>query len=885
MKKKFLSLTLAAALVVSMTACGKDDGAGRSESGGTSSQGGTKESSSQTEESSGQTGEADPSGGEGGPGYTITEFDPNATYTQNVALTSVPGNWNMHDYEDSDASTIFSYLVDSIYDLSYNDELHPKEGAEDWKSYIFLPGMAADYPTDVTAEVKAAHPDWIPASATAGYAWEIPLREDLYFDTGCHITAETYVQSMKYLLDQRLQNYRATDIYDGAYGIVGAEAYFKQGQIKYVDNGSAGNPMESFVRGEDGTYTFEGSPVYVAVDYGIEQTGGSNTLKDYVEAYGDEYFTLDHWDELMALMDENGLAPLTDDTLAMLTDVTATNPGWNETDGLSVPNYFVIAQTMPDGLSFEDTVGFYAKDEYTLVQVFNGSFDGFYLYSYAIKDTLVLVEPDVYESCLKQDESGAWYSTYMTSRETSPSYGAYSMTGYQTDKQITFAKNDKWFGWTEDLYHVYKDPNDGNVYRGNMTTNIDMQYVPEAATRRQMFLAGQLTSFGLEESDYEQYGHSDYAWSYPSETAAGLWVTGNMSGLEARETAADFDPATQDAQTIGLVSFHKALAVSFDRQAFCDECHPAYTPGYGILGDQYIYDVEDGLFYRDTDQARQALCDFYSVDVSQFGGDLDAAVDSITGYDLDAAKELYKAAFEESLSLGYITDADNDGICDQTITMIYASSAPADYVTRRINYLNNWIGKAVVGTPFEGRINVVESAPLGNSGWIDAYRTASADIMIAGVGGSIYDPFSAMSLYCDPNQNLTANWYDPNSDMITLTVGGEEITMSVYNWFQAMNGTMVTVDGRDYSFGSTDATPDVRMTILAALEGRIMSRYDVLPMCNFGAKSLLSQKLFNVLDDYNPLFQTYGPRRYNYSDAEWEAYVADQIAAHGQLQY
>ena len=69
------------------------------------------------------------------------------------------------------------------------------------------------------------------------------------------------------------------------------------------------------------------------------------------------------------------------------------------------------------------------------------------------------------------------------------------------------------------------------------------------------------------------------------------------------------------------------------------------------------------------------------------------------------------------------------------------------------------------------------------------------------------------------------------------------------------------------------------------LEGRMMSRYDILPMCNFGSKSLLSQKLFNVLDDYNPLFQSYGPRRYNYSDAEWETYVDEQIAAHGQLQY
>ncbi len=865
--KKLTALLLALVMVLALAACG---GTGDDTTTGT----GDDTSNPSTGDSTEDT--ANPLG------YTITEFDPNATYTQNVALLTLPGNWNMHDYEDADASTIWGYLVDNLYNMTYNDELHPKEGAEPWKSYVFLPGMAADYPTDVTEEVKAAHPDWIPADATNGYAWEIPLRHDLQFDNGTPITAQTYVQSMKFLLDPRLQNYRATDIYSGAYGIVGAEAYVKQGQMNYKDNGVEGVQLADMTVGEDGQYTYDGNLVYIAADYPLDWTS-DNTLADLVGAYGADYFGMDHWDELLALADDNGLVPCTDANLELLASVTTTVAAWGETDA-DLFNYLIIAEQMPDNVDYDATVGFYAKDDYTLVQVFNGAFEGFYLYTYAIKDSIVLVEPTIYESCMKQDEAGVWSCSYMTSVETSPSYGAYSMTSYQTDKEVSFAKNDKWFGWTEDVYHVYKDPNDGNVYRDNMTTNITMQYVPEIATRRQMFLSGQLTSFALEETDYEQYGHSDYAWAYPSETAAGLWVTGNMDGLNAREAAADFDQTKQDTQTVGLVSFHKALAVSFDRQAFCDECHPAYTPGYGILGDQYLYDVENGLFYRDTDEAKKALCDFYSVDTSKFA-DLDEAVASITGFDPDAAKELYKAAYEESLSLGYITDADGDGICDQTINLIYASPSPADYITRRINYLNKWVGQATEGTPFEGKITFSESAPLGNSGWDDAYRTGAADCMIAGVGGSIYDPFDAMALYCDPARNLTANWYDPTTDMMTVSINGEDITMSVYDWYQSMMGTMVTVDGKNYSFGSADVDTNTRMVILAALEGRMMSRYDILPLCNFGSKSLLSQKLFNVLDEYSPLLTSYGPRRYNYSDAEWEEYVSAQLAEHGQLQY
>ena len=59
------------------------------------------------------------------------------------------------------------------------------------------------------------------------------------------------------------------------------------------------------------------------------------------------------------------------------------------------------------------------------------------------------------------------------------------------------------------------------------------------------------------------------------------------------------------------------------------------------------------------------------VDVSQYAS-LDEAVDSITGYDPETAKELYTEAFNEAIEAGYITDADGDGISDQTVQIEYA---------------------------------------------------------------------------------------------------------------------------------------------------------------------------------------------------------------------
>lgn len=817
-------------------------------------------------------------------GYTITEFDPNATYTSRSAMVSFPTQWNPHNYREDSAQTLMDYLQDLLYTITANDEIHNPDGKEPWTGYTIIPQMASDYPTDVTEEVKAAHPDWFPESATKGYAWEIPLREDLYFDTGYHITADTYVQSVKYLLDPRLNNYRAADFYGGNGAIVGAEDYFLQGKETVLDNGSKGLAMTDFTKGDDGVYTYNGDIVYIAVDYPISWCGG-NSLADYVGAYGTTYFGVDHWDELAALADDQGLVPCTDDNLALLSTVTTTNPNWGETDA-DLPNYLVIPTKMPDGLEFADTVGYYAKDEYTLVMVFTTSFDpDFFLYFNALMSAGGwLVEPEVYERCISQDESSVWSCSYMTSLETSPSYGPYSMTEFQTDKHVAYAKNDKWYGWHDDVYHVYKDPNDGNVYRSRQTTNIDIQIVTEDATRLQMFLMGQLSGYALQPQDYDQYGHSEFLLSEPGDAAYGLWLTGNLAGLQARENAAGFDKTKYDLETMTVLNFRKAMAVSLDRQRFCDEVSPAQVPAFGMLGTLYIYDPDTGASYRSSEPAMQALCDFYSVDVSKFDS-LEDAVASITGFDLDAAKTLYQQAFEDALELGYITDEDNDGKCDQTITLSYSLQGQvSDSLTREVNYLNNSVAEATVGTPFEGKILFDAGTP--QTDYLESFRTGAADWFVVGLTGSSFDPYNAMGGFAQiGGPTFITPWYDPSSDMLTLTVRGEEITMSVQDWSFALVGKVVTVNGKDYSFGLADMTNEERLPILGALEGKILAQYNDFPLSNAGTKSLLTQQQFTAFDEYINMFVEFGPQRYQYTDAEWETFCNEQIAAHGSLQY
>ena len=96
----------------------------------------------------------------------------------------------------------------------------------------------------------------------------------------------------------------------------------------YLVNGDL--TLENLTLGEDGVYyTTEGYACVIAVNAPAYHFGGW-TLADYVEQYGDSFFSLTYWDQLMAVTNEDGYAPLTEETLAWILDVITGNPAWNE---------------------------------------------------------------------------------------------------------------------------------------------------------------------------------------------------------------------------------------------------------------------------------------------------------------------------------------------------------------------------------------------------------------------------------------------------------------------------------------------------------------------------------------------------------------------------
>lgn len=862
--KKLLALLMAMAIVLSLAACQPEEGSSAAPGGTTGGNGNT-------------TG----NGGIDGPGYTVETFEGDFIYKDWVG--TLASNWNPLTYSTEDDGYLGGFIESGLYSLRFNDELHPQEGRDPFEGYVILPEMASEMPVDVTEQVKKDHPEYgIPESATSGYAWSVKLNPNCTFANGKKITAETYVKSAELLLRSELNNYRAPDYYArGDYKIAGARAYNNAGKTTYKDNFATGNfdyVMADLVKGADGQYTTpDGRLVFIALDFELEWTGG-NTLADYVNAYGEAYFDVTNWSTLIAMADDSGLIPLTDENLALFAPVTTGNPAWGESDA-ELPAYFAyVDKSYPADVKFEDTVGVYAADEYEVVFVLENAMSGFYLY---LSLGVPLVDPELYEECLEL-KNGVWTCSYNTSVGTTNSYGPYKLSEYQSKKYLRLVRNESWWGYS-DGQHIYKDPHDGKVYPLYQTTEIYTQVVPEAATAKLMFMKGELMAYGLQASDYATLKNSEWLYITPAETVYCLIMNGHIEAIQERENASEFDKSTTDLETMTVNEFRRAMALVYDKNNLCEVISPSRTAGLGILGTTYVYDIDNCLYYRDTDQAKKVLCDFYSVNIDDYAS-LDDAVASITGYNPTRAKELFTEAFQVALDKGYITDNDKDGISDQTVTIEYSLSASDSFQTALVNYLNDNVRKVAEGTPFEGKILIKESPAYGND-WSNMIRNGLSDCVLGGFGGSNLNPFATMASYLDSESAFDGNWNNNYVNQMTKTIDGEEITMSVMDWCNCVNGSTIEVNGKSYNFGEGQADMDIRLDILAALEGEILKTYNHIPMIQNQGATLLSKQVYYVVEEFSGILGGRGGiayMKYDYNEAEWAEYVK---SCGGELSY
>ena len=792
--------------------------------------------------------------------------DDKTTYTMRYAVNSMPTSWNNHTYQSNDATYVIDNTEDSLYVFDYNDA---KDG------YKIVPGMAVDMPKDVTKDYVGKYGI---TEESEHQVYEIQLKDWLKYDNGDPITANDFIESAKRLMDPKAANYRADNFYAGNLKIYNAKGYCYSGMTVVSENATNEYyAVADLTKGADGVYvTPDGFKVYVAVDWALSDWLSGNTLSDYVGAYGTAYFDVTDWDKLVAAMDadENsdhyGLAPLTDETLAWLSTTTTGNPAWGESDD-DLPAYFAYDYAYPE-VKWED-VGYFAKDDHTLVLALTNPLTGFYL-NYALCSNMNLVHIPTYDKCVS-NEGGVYTNSYGTSVDTYVGYGPYKLTSFLADSNMAFARNEFWHGY-------FEKEHEGQY----QTTNITYQQVSEAKTRLEMFLKGELESYGLQRDDMDDYQGSQFTYFTEGDSTWFIALNPNVSALQSAEEAAS--PVTAGNKVvkriIAIKEFRQALSFSVDRAAYELALDPTGAPAKALYGNMIISDPENGTAYRTTDEAKKVIVDFWGLSDAYGEGkeyaDIDKAIESITGYDLEGAKTLFNTAYDKAVAAGYIP-ADSDAWEIQIIIGQPGSGSSA-YYNNGYQLLKQVWTDAVVGTKLEGHMVFTQSQPLGSSSFSSYLKNNSIDLLF-GVGwtGSALDPYGLIEAYVAPNYQ-----YDPAIDYAAVSaeveLDGVKYTASAYNWYLALAGETIKIkaaDGseKDFTAGTT-VDNAIRLKVLAAIEGVVLQQYTMIPVGLDASAALKGMRVKYYTEEY-----VFGMGRgglqyitFQMDDAQWADYVKQQ---------
>lgn len=818
-------------------------------------------------------------------------------YTYNASMSVFPTNWNPHTYQTNTDAEVLAYTTPGFYTFDYNDA---KDG------YKVVPDMATQDPIDVTADYVGD--EWGIKEGETGKAYRIKLRKDIKWQDGTSITAADFVESAKLLLNPKANNYRADSLYSGDMVIKNSKEYLYQGKHAYETAMISADPATGAF---GGYYTWDELTVKDGKLYAGENdfaakinsasTWSSNSLSAYYKAgyLGKEGAGVDAYKRLAEAADENGVVVMTKALAEDLQLCVAVLQGFGSAqeyaDALAGigrdPSYAFrewqefcfLGGDYPE-LSF-DKVGVF-EDNGDLILILQKQLKGFYLL-YSLTSTW-LVKNDLYKS-LEKEVNGIYSNSYGTSVETFMSYGPYKLEFFQADKEMRFVKNE--------YYYEYNDESDIPLYQ---TTKIVYHCIPEENTREQEFLAGNLDSFGLSKNTMGTYSSSDFL--YYTEGASTFFVALNpsLSGLTSAQTAAG---ANKNKTILTVLEFRQALSLALNRVDFCLACDPTGNPAKAVFNNLIISDPENGIRYRNSEEAKDVILNFWGL-ADQVGpgkryATKDEAIDAITGYDLTQAKAKFNEAYDKAIADGLM---DSDDVVELKIGL---PNGTTPFYVDGYTYLENCWKEAVKGTKLEGKLTFTQDNTLGNA-FSDALKNNQVDILF-GVGwtGSALNPFNLAGAYTDPSYqyDVAIDYTQVTKDVhfdsvvdaegnthtnITLratvddwsnkALGAETISAAVVD----ANGN-VTKDSVLINAGSGMALSN-RTLILNAVEAAILEQYTMLPLNNDSSAALKGMKINYYTEEY-----IYGVGRggvkymtYNYDDYAWRSYVKSQG---GSLKY
>ncbi|MEG1802959.1 MAG: ABC transporter substrate-binding protein, partial [Lachnospiraceae bacterium] len=385
--------------------------------------------------------------------------------------TSAPKTWNPCEWTMSNEGDIMGLTQMGFYDFVMNEA---KDG------YEIVPEMASAQPEDVTTEYAGNETYQVPADAKEGYVFKIALNKDACWEDGTPINADSYIYSMQQMLNPDMKNFRASSLFEGQLSISNAYGYYCGG-VSYED-----------VYQDDGARDVSDDKMMITLTQPVFFFGASmeSNYNDeaQVESFKDKDGN-DLYEELRGMMDGAMYAPLKEEMKPILTQI-ATNFGDTAEDSWKE---FCVEKKEIEKVDWEK-VGLIKNDDYSITLVLNKPLSLFYL-QYNLSSTW-LVDEEMFEAN-KEQTGGITKTTYGTAADNYKSYGPYKVVAYQPDKSMTFAKNDKWYGYS-----------DGNHKNQFQTTGIEYQFISKHTTELSLFQQGKLDIIALASDDMDKYGGS-----------------------------------------------------------------------------------------------------------------------------------------------------------------------------------------------------------------------------------------------------------------------------------------------------------------------------------------------------------------------------------------
>ncbi len=812
------------------------------------------------------------------------------TYTYRQMANNTPTTWSPHTWENNTDSIILNYTTIGFYDVQLNEN---RDG------YEWVCEMASDFPEDVTQSYVGQYGV---KSGEEGKVWRITLNQDATWSDGKKITADDYVYSMKELLNPKMLNRRADSYTGGSLAIFGADKYLRQQAPDYrswLTKNAENEQFEGYLieqpteKAENGAlkinldgkevdlYTTFTKPLpffgqnsmadYYEAGYRekfyIPYTGSTDELPDYVvnsSQEGEEpVYQQDLYEKWHKRADGYGVIALTAELLSDLKAI-AVNFGDDNREAWQELTFYYAGMT---GSYDWENVGLKKTGEYELTLALNGGVDEFNI-RYGLSSNW-LVREDVYERSKTSLPSGFFTSSYCTSKETSASYGPYVLEKYVADQYFTLKQNERWYGYS-----------DGKHEGQFQTDYIDYKIISAEnakALSKEYFMKGELDDYTVDGGEMSDFGASEFLTSTPESYTYQLFLTSVESKLSAKDTP------TENHSVLSVTDFRKAISFALSRSAYCNEFSPASRPGFGVLNTMYCIDPVSGTIYRDREEAKRVSLSYAGYREEGDGwkdhngegyGDLESAYQSITGYDVEYSKELFRSAYQTAKSEGIYTDG-------QAVVIEMGTVSPASnkFKTMILSF-NGYLAAALPSNTFQSITFRVKEYATEDAYWA-ALKDGTMDCSFSAWGGAAMDPWGVLySCYVDPN-NSNNYGFDVMAKGIPVTVEGEQF--SLYDWAAWMynkseDAAYSSVQSNLYKkkglFSSQSLSYKVK--VLSACELAQLQSTVNIPIYYSFVNALKSAKYENGSDRYLQIIGFGGIRHisYNYTDGEWEQFVA-----------